>query len=949
MFGRWQVTRIQLIILAGMVLASQCERPLLAEDLRCFDQGWPSEKSDLQPDDSIVRGYMENGMRYILKKNKEPERRVAVYLYIQAGSLHEKEKERGIAHFLEHLMFNGSTNFPPGSLVDYLQENGMDFGRDTNAFTSFDKTVYQLILPTGGDEDLDTGMRVVSDYARGALLLATEIEKERGVIFSEKKERDSADYRTHVASSAFNFRGTRYPDRMVIGTDETLAAADRSVIKSFYNGWYRPENMILVVVGDFEMQLAKRVVSKYFSGLQAEGERPECPEFGQLEHHGVETFYHFEPEIGHTTVSLQTYWDKQLENDSRELQKKDLVRIMSNLMVGYRLQKLLEEKEQPFVNANYHSGDIFNRIGYGSLVVQTESGKWKQSLLAVVEQFNRINLYGFTVNELTRAGKEVLAELENAVKTEDSIDSRRIARRIIDHIADNRVYMNVRQEQNLYAPMVKEISVEDVNNGFRSIWSRDSRLVSITGNVKLSNENEKEILAVYREGLEKQVVAQTEKSSIEFPYIAVDKPQKGEIQTTEFPEIDVTRYVLPNGLVINLKKTDFDENVIHFAAAFGNGELEKKMAGEAFMAEDIVNFSGSNKLPPSEIDSIVAGSSVDVKFAIGGSTFSWTGSALTEDFELSLQLLHTLLLDEGFRKIAYDKVRKGVELMYERLNHEISGAMPLKIQPFLANNNIHFGLPALQDILKLSYRDLKSWAESKIVVSDLEISVVGDFDRESILNVIAKYLGGIEIPGRIKPETETIKFPEGQFLDVKVASSIEKSLVTVAWPTDDFWNINRTRRLNVLAKVFEERVRKVVREELGVSYSPQVLNYGSRVFDGYGYIIAQLTVQQGSEEEVIEHLEVISKSLYDEGVGQAELERVKKPMITSILDSVKTNDYWLYSVLLGSSRHPVQLQWPTTIVEDFKSITTDELSRLARKYLINEKAAKAEVIPKKVF
>lgn len=281
--------------------------------------------------------------------------------------------------------------------------------------------------------------------------------------------------------------------------------------------------------------------------------------------------------------------------------------------------------------------------------------------------------------------------------------------------------------------------------------------------------------------------------------------------------------------------------------------------------------------------------------------------------------------------------------MYERLHYEVSGAYLLKIQPFLAGNNIHFGLPPLENVKKLQYERLKKWAQDKIVISDLEISVVGNLPEDMFAR-LEKYFSGLELAKKERPETGEIDFPVGQQLNVQVASSIKKSLVTVAWPTDDFWDIGRTRRLNLLARVFEDRLRKNIRENLGVSYSPDVSNFASRVFRKYGYLIAQLTVQKGSEDLVLDEVIRISEDLYNNGVGQEELTRLQRPMVNSIKENIKTNRYWLYSVLLGSSRDPVQLEWPSTIVEDVDSITASQLSALAKEYLLNRKAAIARVI-----
>ncbi|MCI5143457.1 MAG: insulinase family protein, partial [Candidatus Electrothrix sp. ATG1] len=219
----------------------------------CISQGWPHEQSDLTPDPALVFGTLENGFRYVLMPNHEPKGRVAMYLDIQSGSLHETEEQRGLAHYLEHMLFNGTTHYPPGTLVDYFQSIGMEHGNDTNAHTSYDETVYKLLLPDSKEDTLNEGLQVLADYAGGALLLEKEVDKERGIILAEKRSRDSAYRRVSKKSIEQGLAGTLVAQRDIIGTDEVLKTADSALLRQYYEHWYRPENMILVAAGDTDI------------------------------------------------------------------------------------------------------------------------------------------------------------------------------------------------------------------------------------------------------------------------------------------------------------------------------------------------------------------------------------------------------------------------------------------------------------------------------------------------------------------------------------------------------------------------------------------------------------------------------------------------------------------------------------------------------------------------
>lgn len=934
-----------IIILAGFSVTSysSTQDPTSA----CLSTKWPSQLSRLVPDASLFRGRLENGFRYVIKKNQEPKNRVAIYLYVQAGSLHETDDQRGLAHFLEHMMFNGSTNFPPGSLVDYFQSLGMNFGGDTNAHTTHDQTVYNIILPSGSEKDLDSGFLVMADYARGALLLDTEIDRERGVILAEKRARDSAGYRTHVASTNFSFRGTRYPERMPIGVQKTLEEADHNLLRSYYDAWYRPENMILVVVGDINPKHATGLITKYFAKLSPAGPEPQCPDFGKLTHQGVETFYHYEPELGETNVAIQTFWDLPLENDSLELEKKELLQIIGSMIMGYRLQRLQEQAEVPFAHASYYSGNIVNRIGYGALSAQVDAEHWQETLTSLDRILRQAILHGFGKSEVERVKKEILAQLDARILTAGSEDSRTIARRIIDHLNNNRVYQSAEQEKALYEPLTKEITLAEVNGAFRDRWSHNSRLVSVTGDVLLGEDGPADIASIYLNSTRQPVVASSSDNTHIFPYLQPPLPVGPAPQTNYLKDIDVERLIFPNGLIVNLKKTQFEENRIRVRADFGAGKQNESMPGMAMLVEDVINGSGSGKLSKSAIDEVIAGSSIQMSFKVDESAFSWTGTTLTKDFELFSQVLHHLLLDPGLRENVFTTVMGKNELMYQKISQEIEGALALEIQPFLATYNDRFGLPAWEDVAKLDYDVLAQWADSLIRPRDLELSVVGDFNRDDVVSVLTKYFSGIELlPAKISA-SPPVQFPVGKKLAVKVSTSVEKTLVVVAWPTDDFWDIHRTRRLHLLASVFGDRLRKIIREKLAASYSPSVSSFSSRVYQGYGYIIAQMLVKPGTEDIVIKEILKISDQLQKEGITSDELVRARDPLLTSLKGSVRTNQYWLSSVLSLSTRHPQQLDWPRTIISDFASISETEVNELAAMYLDNENAAFAKVTPDK--
>lgn len=910
----------------------------------CFSTSWPSDKSTLPADPDLFRAVLPNGFRYVIKENREPEKRVAVYLVIAAGSLHENDNQRGVAHFLEHMMFNGSKHFPPGSLVDYFQSIGMDFGGDTNAHTSYDQTVYTIILPDSSKEQLDAGFKVMADYARGALLLDSEIDRERGVILAEKRARDSAEYRTQVASTQFAFHGTKLPQRLVIGDEQTLLGADSDLLRSYYNSWYRPDNMILVVVGDVQVTEIHPLIQKTFSGLTADGPVPACPDFGKLSRTSTHYFYHHEPELGQTNIAIESFWDIEPENDSLEYEKQEILRYMGAMIMGYRLRRIQETGTAPFAHAGLYYGDIAGRIGYSSISAQSESLHWRESLVSIERNLRKAVDFGFSPDEVMRAKKEILAQLDESVLTMKSEDSRHIGQKIIRHLIRNRVYQSPSQEKEIYAPFINSVTSEDVIREFRAMWKKGFNQISVTGDVELGQGWRDTIAKAYDESQNSTVVPEQAAAQIEFPYLDPLPGNEAPIRTF-FPEVDMERYQFANGLILNIKKTAFEKNSFQAVVNFGNGELGEPEPGMSLFVEDIINGSGTGTLPQSALNNHIAGSSIDMVFRIGESVFSWVGKGLNKDFELFIQLLQARLLDPGFRQQVFTTARTNVELTYKKLERGIDGAVVLEVQPFLASYDHHFGLPPFSDISHFSFNDLEKWFATFARPGDLEISIVGDIDATSIVEITNAYLGGIEVSKPPDIKGGQVLFPRKRMLEVGIDTVVEKSLITVAWATEDFWDIHRTRRFHLLSSVLEDRLRKEIRERLGASYSPSVASFGSRVYPGYGYIVTQMTVKPGMEDEIIAEIVKIGTQLAVQGVNVEELTRARGPLVTSLKDTVKSNRYWLFSALSQSARYPQQLSWPATMIRDFSSIGADELSQLAKHYLVPEQVAYAKITP----
>lgn len=913
----------------------------------CLSPGWPSERSDLQPDPSLVRGTLKNGLRYAVMENHEPEHRVALYLYVHAGSLNERPEERGVAHFLEHMLFNGTTHFQPGELVKFFQDIGMSFGGDTNAHTTYEQTVYNLILPNGSGDDLRKGFLVMSDYARGALLLEKEVERERRVILSEKRSRDSAGYRAYVKASEFRYRGTLLPERQVIGEESVLTRADQALLKGFYDHWYRPENMLLVVVGDIRPETVEPLITEFFSPLRGASDQPACPEVGRLDHAGLELFYHHEQELGRTQVSIDTVWNDQPVDDSRQLQTEELYRYASIMMLTNRLRKLQERHGDVLTWAGYDAGDTLQHIRSSSIAAGTSAEKWPETLELLEHTLRQALRYGFQQNEVERAKKDILSALDTAVLTAKSRDSEALAREIIRQFGDNRVFQSPMQERELYATILSKMGAEEVNQVFRADWSADNRLVSVQGDAVISGDNpEQRLREMFTKLSASEVSPYSEEMVGGFPYLKVPEVDgKAVRESTKLTAVDAERLLFANNVAVTLKRTDFEPNTVKIVVDVGQGKLSEPVVGLSLLGDEVVNDSGTGALTAAALSDALSGRTVSMNFDVAEESFRWSGRAVTKESELLLQLVYHLLQDPGLREQAYVRAQSTLKQMYDSIESDIQGAVRTKVDRFLAGGDPRIGLPPRAEVAALTLDQLRRWLLPQFRHGSMEVAIVGDFQPEQMKALALKYFGALPERAVIAGESSSLTFPAGKSLETQVNSSVQKSLVIAAWPTGGFWDIQRTRRLHMLAEILEDRLRLEIREKLGATYSPAVMNLPSRVYGDYGKLLVQVVVAPGREQEILKVILRIADQLRAGGISPVELDRAKGPIITSLKDTVRTNEYWMNNVLAGSMRHPQQLAWPATLFGDFSEITVEEMGTLAASYLVPEKMANAVVKP----
>jgi len=912
---------------------------------------WPHEKSDLPLDSEIVYGRLDNGFRYVLMQNQNPKDRVSMHLNIQAGSANEADNQQGLAHFLEHMLFNGSEHFKPGELVKYFQSIGMQFGADANAHTGFYETVYDIFLPDGHEESVRKGLLVMQDYAKGALLLESEIERERKVILAEKRQRDSASYRTFVSGLMFELPDARITQRLPIGKEEIIQQATQADLKAYYDTWYRPETMILVAVGAFDMEMASALISEYFASFSPRAsEIPEI-EFGDVQHKGVQGFYHHETEAGNTTVTIEVLSKIPLGIDNLAFRKERVKKRIADQIVQNRLDANIGTPKAPGTSAGVGSGLFVRQIAYAMISADGAPDEWK-SLLGYLERTLRQALaYGFTTSELERVKKDIISNLEQADSQKETRDSKALARRIMRALNSDRVLLSPRDEKDLMVPFVTSLTVDDVNRAFKKSWAQHHRLIQVTGNADLSQEGLEPatvILQSYQESIQKSISPWTSKQDIQFPYLPEPVGTGRIIKKTIHDDLGIVQIDYENGFRLNLKQTDYKDDEILASLSFGKGRFSEppELAGLAELSIAVVNESGLGSLDRSALEAALAGKQSQVVFGIDEAMFVFNGESIPEELPLLFQLLYAHIKDPGFREEAFDLVISQFENQYEEISHTLDGVVTLQGKRFLAGGDSRFGLPPHDDFKKLRLNDVRNWIGRTLSGSEFELSLVGDFDVDHVIKLASQYFGMLPSAKKIPHDrTGGPVFPSGEHLRITVDTKIPNGLVYVSYATDDIWDIHKTRRLNVLADVFSERMRIQIREKLGEAYSPFAYNMASRIHDGYGVFNAVVEVIPARAQLVVDEIQKIAQDLSLGTISPDEVKRSLGPTLNSIKDMRQRNGYWLKTVLVGSKRNPEKIEWSRSIVSDYAAITSGDLETLSKRYLVNKNAAFIEALP----
>ncbi len=913
---------------------------------------WVHEKSDLEPDPAVTFGQLENGLRYAILPNSEPPNRISLRLFIDAGSMMETESQQGLAHFLEHMAFNGTRNYPPGEMIEYFQRLGMAFGSHTNAHTSFRETVYKLELPDTKPDMIDEGLQLMRDYADGMLLRPEEIDRERGVILAEKRDRDSPSWRSFVDWISFSFPEHRVSQRLPIGTEEVISGAPRQEFVDFYQRWYVPDRMVLIATGAVDAESLRPMIEAKFAGFDAPESPSPDPDYGKIPSRGLVAHHYHDDEAPDTTVSIETKRPFSFGSDSAARRERELITRLATDMVTRRLSILAKKEGSPIIEGSLHYRDLFDLalVDYASIDATCQADDWKEALALIERELRRALEHGFSEAELQEAKANFEAKIEAEARSAATRRSRALADQIASRIGSGRVFTHPETDLDRVRPALATLTPDACHAALRDIWGDGQEIaVYASGKVEVPGGGE-EVLSVYRKSRETPVEAPEQLETAAFAYAS--RPEQPAYSQSHVQDLEIRQIQFANGVRANIKRTDFEDNTVYVTARIGLGKLiePREQPGLSILASAAFEAGGLEAHTADELKRILAGRTVNTSFLVEDDAFVLSGRTQPDDLLLQLELLRAYITAPGYRSEGERQFDRGLDQIYSQLRHTPQGILSSKVERFLHSGDSRFGYPEQDSLLAFTLEDVRSWLDPVLDEGYLEVSIVGDVDPEAAGSALARTFGTLPSRAHQKPSAlalRDVNFPEDR--DERVfafESEIAKSMALVYWPTDDMKDIRKTRRLGMLASVFRDRLRKKVREELGDAYSPYARNVASEALEDFGYFMALVEADPAQARKLVEVIRDIGAGLASEGVTEDELLRAKKPILTMIEEYRRTNGYWMNSVLSRSQEEPERLDWARSFVSDYESITVAELNELAKVHLAPEEALEVLILPK---
>jgi len=911
---------------------------------------WPQARSDVPADPDIRFGSLPNGMRYAIRRQAIPAGQAALRLRFDAGSLMESDAQQGLAHFLEHMAFNGSKAVPEGEMVKILERHGLAFGADTNASTNFDETIYKLDLPKTDDDTVDTSLKLLREAASELTLAQTSVDRERGVVLSEERASDSPAYRVFKSRLEYLLAGQRMPTREPIGKVDVLQKAPASLIADFYHHYYRPERAVLVAVGDFDPAAMEAKIKARFGDWKADGPPGAEPDLGKVKPRKTEAKLLIEPGA---PLSLQVTWVRppDVRPDTLAKRRTDLIDQLGFAVLNRRLSALARSPQPPFLGAVAFKSDQGHSAEVTMLNLLAQPDGWRQALAAVDQEQRRAVKYGVRQDELDREIAEVRASAQAAVAGAATRRPAQIADDIVGTLDDQEVVTSPAEDLAIFEATVKGLKADTVSAALKASFEGEGPLIFMAS-PKAVPGGDKALLDEYESTRKVAVAAPSAPHEVAWPYTSFGEPGK-VVETKEVTDLDTVFVKFANGVRLTIKPTKFRDDEVLVRVNIGDGlqDLPKDRQSLAWFANAFIE-GGLKKIDNEDTERVLASKVYGARFSVGEDAFALSGATRTDDLPTELQVLTAYVADPGWRGEAFKRQQDAGKTVHDQLEGTDGGVMSRELSGVLHGGDRRFTFPSREEIAKAQLSDLQAQVAPHLASDPIEVVIVGDITVEKATDAVARTFGAL--PQRaaaapVPPAQRQVAFPAANAkpLDFTHKGRADQSIGYVAWPTNDLWaNPQQALETDVLGEVMGLRLIDELREAQGVTYSPSVSYSHSLTWTGWGYLAASVEVPPSKLEGFFRDVDKIANDLKTKDITPDELERAKKPRIDRLERSRVTNQYWL-AELSGAQKDPRKLAFIRHIIPGTEKVTVADVKHAAQLVLKDDKAFRMEVTPSK--
>jgi len=850
-------------------------------------------------DPKVKIGRLSNGLTYYIRQNKKPEQRVELRLVVNSGSVLEDEDQQGLAHFMEHMNFNGTKRFPKNELVSYLQSIGVEFGADLNAYTSFDETVYMLPVPTDKPGLVDKGLQILEDWAHNALLDSLEIEKERGVVIEEWRLSRGADERMMKQTLPVQYQGSKYAERLPIGKIESLRNFSHAALKRFYTDWYRPDLQAIIIVGDIDVNDMEQKVKETFGDIPAATAPRKRETFPVPDHTEVLTVVAKDKETAFPSVEVLFKKDPLPETTIG-----DYVRYMNEMlftgMLNNRFREVTLKPNPPFVGAGSYYGESYARTKDAyQLFANTSDTGMARSLYALMEENRRVLLYGFTPSEFELQKKQIQSFYDRIFNEREKEESYKYADEYAGNFLVNEPIPGIEWEYDFVKQHLSSVTLQDVNNLAAQWITKNNMVVTL-------NAPEKEGVKIPSAAEVSSVLSAVDIAAIE-PYkekvlatslIDPGKLKPGKIISSKTDEeLGTTTIKLANGATVLLKPTNFKNDEILFRAFSKGGHSLVKDADyySAINAANIVVQSGVGNFSAIDLGNMLKGKNTSLTPTIGTYSEGMSGNTIPKETETLLQLIHLYFTAPKKDAAAFESFKTRQKQLYANIAANPQIYFSGEFQKIMTQNHPRAGaLPKPTDFDKINLdRSIQIYKERFSNAGDFTFLFTGSFDEDSIKPLLEKYIGSL--PAIAKKESYRdlgIRPPKGKVDKVITKGEDPKSLVNLVFTVPAVYNNNEAYALLSLGELMNIKLVEQLREEKGGVYGVSAYGGMNRIpYSSSTFNISFPCAPENADTLTAAALDELRK-IIKTGVSAEDLEKIKEQQKRKLEVDIKQNIFW---------------------------------------------------------